>query len=384
MANCSSITIVTKQTSSSSKMQDLHGLKLQHWCSEVMVESNSISVHHQNQPSNMESPEPPFQETYKSLLDETKPAPDNDVVGTIEERELPLIDLSRLNSGEEEREDCKREIAAASKEWGFFQVVNHGISRDILEQMRREQAKAFKRPFREKVNDEGLNFSAGCYRWGTPSPTCLGQLSWSEAFHVPLADVSGLDGLTSTLISSTMEQFARTASDLAQKLAEILAEKIGHKSTFFKEHCLPSTCYLRLNRYPPCPISPEVFGLMPHTDSDFLTILHQDEIGGLQLVKDGKWIAVKPNQEALIINIGDLFQAWSNGDYRSVEHRVMTNKLVERFSTAYFLCPSYDTLIQSCVEPSVYRRFSFGEFRKQVQEDVRRFGHKIGLPRFLV
>lgn len=105
-----------------------------------------------------------------------------------------------------------------------------------------------------------------------------------------------------------MEQFARTASDLAQKLAEILAEKIGHNSTFFKENCLPSTCYLRLNRYPPCPISPKVFGLMPHTDSDFLTILHQDEIGGLQLVKDGKWIAVKPNQEALIINIGDLFQ----------------------------------------------------------------------------
>lgn len=110
------------------------------------------------------------------------------------------------------------------------------------------------------------------------------------------------------VFSSTMEQFATTVSDLAQKLAEILAEKMGHKSVFFKENCLSSTCYLRMNRYPPCPISPEAFGLMPHTDSDFLTILHQDQIGGLQLVKDGKWIAVKPNQEALIINIGDLFQ----------------------------------------------------------------------------
>lgn len=107
-----------------------------------------------------------------------------------------------------------------------------------------------------------------------------------------------------------MEQFATTVSDLAQKLAEILAEKMGHKSTFFKEYCLPSTCYLRLNRYPPCPISPEAFGLMPHTDSDFLTILYQDQVGGLQLVKDGKRIAVKPNQEALIINIGDLFQVF--------------------------------------------------------------------------
>lgn len=105
-----------------------------------------------------------------------------------------------------------------------------------------------------------------------------------------------------------MEQFATTVSSLALKLAEILAEKLGHKSTFFHENCLPSTCYLRMNRYPPCPIPSEVFGLMPHTDSDFLTILHQDQVGGLQLVKDDRWIAVKPNSEALIINIGDLFQ----------------------------------------------------------------------------
>ena len=77
-------------------------------------------------------------------------------------------------------------------------------------------------------------------------------------------------------------------------------------------------------------------------------------------------------------------QAWSNGVYRSVEHRVVTNKLVERFSTAYIFCPSYDTMIQSCAEPSIYKSFSFGEFRKQVQEDVKRFGNKIGLPRFLV
>jgi gibberellin 2-oxidase len=49
---------------------------------------------------------------------------------------------------------------------------------------------------------------------------------------------------------------------------------------------------------------------MPHTDSDFITILYQDQVGGLQLVKDKKWIAVKPNPNALIINIGDLFQVF--------------------------------------------------------------------------
>lgn len=89
-----------------------------------------------------------------------------------------------------------------------------------------------------------------------------------------------------------------------------------------------------------------------------------------------------------ILQCSDLFslhlsgQAWSNDVYKSVEHKVMTNGKVERYSVAYFLCPSYDSLIGSCREPSVYRKFTFGEYRKQVQEDVKRNGQKVGLPRF--
>lgn len=332
------------------------------------------------------SHDPPFKEQYKSLLNKaphTGPryAYDCDLF-IVQECELPLIDLDQLNSDELAREKCKRDLARASQEWGFFQVLNHGISREILDKMRSEQIKVFKKPFHEKMNENGCGLLAGSYRWGTPSATCLKQLSWSEAFHVPLNVISGLGGRSS--LSSTMEKFAKTMSELAHKLAEILAENMGHKSTFFRQTCLPSTCYLRMNRYPPCPISPQVFGLMPHTDSDFITVLHQDQIGGLQLVKDGKWISVKPNPDALIINIGDLFQAWSNGVYKSVEHRVVTNMLKERYSVAFFLCPSYETTIKSCVDPSIYRKFSFREYREQVQEDVKKFGYKVGLTRFLV
>ncbi|KAL3377484.1 hypothetical protein AABB24_003739 [Solanum stoloniferum] len=336
-----------------------------------------------------ESADPPFEETYKKLFDEirigkaTSKMRNYQNLFVVEECELPLIDLEQLKGREFEREECKKKIAQASQEWGFFQVVNHGISQDVLLKMRKEQMKLFKKPFHEKMNDKQLNFSAGSYRWGTPSATCLQQLSWSEAFHVPLTDISNSIHHPTTL-SSTMEQFATTVSELAHNLARILSERMGYKSKYFREACLPHTCYVRMNRYPACPISPQVFGLMPHTDSDFLTILHQDEIGGLQLVRDGKWICVKPNPEALIINIGDLFQAWSNGVYKSVEHRVVTNKAKERFSTAFFLCPSYDTEIRSCFEPSVYKRFTFREFRQQVQEDVKKYGYKVGLPRFLV
>jgi isopenicillin N synthase-like dioxygenase len=70
--------------------------------------------------------------------------------------------------------------------------------------------------------------------------------------------------------------------------------------------------------------------------------------------------------------------------YKSVEHRVMANRTTERYSIAYFLCPSYDSLIASCTEPSIYRKFTFGEYRSQVQEDVKTTGYKVGLPRYLL
>ncbi|GAA0184674.1 oxygenase [Lithospermum erythrorhizon] len=327
--------------------------------------------------------DPPLEETYKNLLK-------NELGGSspmsvqeqiiVEARELPLIDLNKLRSGEKEREECKREIAKASEEWGFFQVLNHGIPRNLLVEMREEQEKLFRKPFIEKLNDK--NLLDGSYWWGTSSANCLAhQFSWSEAFHLPLSHIYDSGCLTS--ISSTMEQYASKVSELAQQFAEILTENIGQDPSYIKQMCLPNTCYLRMNRYPSCPLPQEVTGLMPHTDSDFLTILHQDEIGGLQLFKDGKWVAVKPYDGALIINIGDLFQAWSNDVYKSVEHRVVVNKWSERFSMAYFLCPTHDTIIESFVKPSVYRRFSFREYRQQVQEDVKKFGCKIGLPKFL-
>ena len=109
-----------------------------------------------------------------------------------------------------------------------------------------------------------------------------------------------------------MEKFAKTARGLAKTLVEILADNLGviKSGTYFQENCPPCSSYLRMNRYPPCPYSSSkmVYGLIPHTDSDFLSVVYQDQVGGLQLFKDGRWIAVKPNPNALVINIGDLFQ----------------------------------------------------------------------------
>lgn len=108
----------------------------------------------------------------------------------------------------------------------------------------------------------------------------------------------------------SIEELAVSLSSLAHLLVGVLAEELGVDGAYFERNCNRETCYLRLNRYPLCPVPGGLFGLVPHTDSDFLTILCQDEVGGLQLMKDGRWITVKPNPSALVVNIGDLFQVY--------------------------------------------------------------------------
>ncbi|KAJ4974085.1 hypothetical protein NE237_007259 [Protea cynaroides] len=331
--------------------------------------------------------DPPLLDQYGKLLrrhEENQVSQCNDhLCEIIGECELPLIDLSGLrNCNGDERRACVAAIVRASSEWGFFQVVNHGINPEFLGEMRREQMKVFQTPFERKASCGLLNNS---YRWGNPTATSLKHFFWSEAFHIPLTKISddACYGEFSTL-REVLEKLTAEMSKLAQLLAGVLTENLGQSNGILQKICTENTNFLRLNHYPKCPISQEICGIMPHTDSDFLTIVYQDQVGGLQLLKDSKWVAVKPNRDALIVNIGDLFQVWSNNQYKSVEHKVMTNGRVERYSIAYLLCPSYDSLIESYKEPSIYKKFTFGEYRKQVQADVQKIGHKVGLPRVLL
>ena len=137
--------------------------------------------------------EPPFEETYKTLLQNsltTMEVKDIDKLDIIEDCNLPLVNLIHLRSNDQlERESCIQEIVDASRNWGFFQVVNHGISVQVLEGLKIEQKKVFQQPFEKKIQNNFLNLSSNSYRWGNPKATCLNQLSWSEAFHVSIADL---------------------------------------------------------------------------------------------------------------------------------------------------------------------------------------------------
>ncbi|XP_065860296.1 gibberellin 2-beta-dioxygenase 8-like [Euphorbia lathyris] len=324
--------------------------------------------------------DPPFEEYYEVLIKNSIAQAKDENVFVAEECELPLFDMESLLT----KQNCIKEVGKAASEWGFFQVKNHGIPQETLEAMQYQQRKVFYEPFNRKSQGGFLNLPANSYRWGNPKATSLYQLSWFEAFHVPFSNISKMHDYQG--LRSTIQTFGEKAGALAEGLAEILARNMEIEANFFKENCRPNDSYVRMNRYPKCdfPLSSKVYGLLPHTDSGFLTILYQDKTSGLQLKKGEKWMSVPPNPDALIVNVGDLFQAITNDIYKSVKHRVIVPQNVDRFSVAYFYSPSSDATIESRIKPTLYRKFSFREYKQKIQDDIDATGDKVGLSRFLL
>ncbi|OMO60263.1 Oxoglutarate/iron-dependent dioxygenase [Corchorus capsularis] len=138
---------------------------------------------------------------------------------------------------------------------------------------------------------------------------------------------------------------------------------------------------LQANYYPPCPDPELTLGLNVHTDICALTIVRPSEgVNGLQIIKDGKWVAVESIPNSFVINLGDQIQVLSNGRYKSVHHRVVTNKTQKRVSVATFYSPRSEAIIGPIEElideqnPALYRNYHYSEFLEEFfkQEGTRR------------
>ncbi|KAI5058117.1 hypothetical protein GOP47_0026287 [Adiantum capillus-veneris] len=268
---------------------------------------------------------------------------------------IPVIDLSRFSNGDEA--GLIADVGSACEEWGFFQVVNHAIPLTVIHNLK-EAAKAFfALPLEQKLQIKRSFENPLGYN---DSELTKNVRDWKEVFDMAVegslelpADFHGDDLQTrSTLnqwprsmpqLREAIEEYISSAKELAFTLLHLIAQSLGLLANHFDDQFLGSkVVHLRLNHYSVCPAPKLALGAGGHKDMGALTVLLQDDVGGLEVKrKDGEWIPVKPNPTAPVINVGDLMQVYSNDKYQSVEHRVVVIKNVNRYSFPLFFNPAH-------------------------------------------
>ncbi|KAM1115314.1 hypothetical protein TB2_038399 [Malus domestica] len=319
---------------------------------------------------------------FRSHTDSTQAADLDDQLNPVHDLEdpIPLVDLQSLKLGE------------ACEFWGIFRLVDHGVPPTLLTQLEEHAKAVFSLPFESK---QSLITSPLSYFWGTPALTPSGaalstkgtstpqNINWVEGLNVPLAQLSQFqtDNPTVASFSLVLEEYGKHLARLATTIFEAMVKSLGLDPIESKSHLSNSTGVVRVYRYPPhCSnsASASAWGMDVHTDSSVLSILNQDDVGGLEVLKDTEWFNVNPIPSTLVVNLGDMMQAISDDKYKSVKHRVKVNRSKERISICYFVFPGEGSVIRS----SNYKPFTYSDFQKEVQKDLKTVGYKVGLERF--
>ncbi|CAJ2659497.1 unnamed protein product [Trifolium pratense] len=262
--------------------------------------------------------------------------------------EIPIIDMKKLLSSEYGSSELSK-LHLACKDWGFFQVVNHGVSSSLVEKVKLETQDFFNLPMSEKKKF-----------WQTPQHMeGFGQafvmsdeqkLDWADIFFMStLPKHSRMSHLFPKLPLPIRDTFELYSMEL-QKLSMIIVEYMG-KALKMDENEMrmlfeDGVQSMRMNYYPPCPQPEKVIGLTKHSDPVGVTILLQlNEVEGLQIKKNCMWLPIKPLPNAFIVNIGDMLEIITNGIYRSIEHRAIVNSEKERLSIATFYSINQESIL---------------------------------------
>lgn len=280
------------------------------------------------------------------------------VTRAVSRADVPVIDIGPLRDDTDAKR-VARELDWAATEVGFIYVANHGVSAELMESARRVALEFFRapedsklqvssnmhhhgylKPGATKMYDDARVDLKESYNWGvelnTSAPVdnpLLGPNPWPEFLPELKAAVYPYFEASSKCAIQLLRAFA-IALDLPQDTFIKLVDRPVSRGS--------------LQYYPPQPADAdeEQFGVAPHTDFGVLTVLRQDEVGGLEIQGlDGEWLAVPPIPGTFVVNVGDLLERWTNGHYRSTPHRVINSSGRERLSLVTAFDPNYETLI---------------------------------------
>ncbi|XP_078179066.1 gibberellin 2-beta-dioxygenase 8-like isoform X2 [Carex rostrata] len=253
--------------------------------------------------------------------------------------QVPLLDLQHLDPNL---------LSQSCQNLGLFRLTNHGVPPGLSARLFALASEILSRPFESKIAE----FSDGAvkYFWGTPAVTLsVKEVNWLEGLHVSLGRLASAAsesefGDFRNLAVEYCEHMARISRTLFNTVANDLNLDAEQRAAYLSE----SNGMFRVYRYPICPNPSGYLGMEAHTDSSVLTILNEDDVGGLQVLHENAWFNVVPVPGTLIVNLGDLMQE--------------------------------DNVLRS----STYRQFTLKEFRAQVQEDITKTGSKVGLKQFKI
>ncbi|OWM85123.1 1-aminocyclopropane-1-carboxylate oxidase 5 [Punica granatum] len=293
---------------------------------------------------------------------------------------IPVIDFSKLNGAK--RAQTMAQVANVCEEWGFFQLVNHGIPEELLERVKKvasecyklEREENFKKSTPVKMLTE-LVEKKKKKKNESEEEERIENVDWEDVFtlfdHTEWA-------VNTPGFKETMVEYRAELKKLAEKVMEVMDENLGLPKGFIKKAFNGSGEAFfgtKVSHYPPCPHPELVNGLRAHTDAGGVILLFQDDkVGGLQILKDGQWIDVQPLPNAIVVNTGDQVEVLSNGRYKSVWHRVQANPNGNRRSIASFYNPSLKATIAPAPElmeraeqeknhnSSSYPKFVFGDY----------------------
>ncbi|GMI73590.1 ARABIDOPSIS THALIANA GIBBERELLIN 20-OXIDASE 1, gibberellin 20 oxidase 1, GA REQUIRING 5 [Hibiscus trionum] len=300
---------------------------------------------------------------------------------------IPTIDVGALLCGGDPLAVSKAAEAVneACKKHGFFLVVNHGVDSGLTDRAHQYMDVFFGLQLSEK--QKALRKVGESYGYAS---SFVGRFSsklpWKETLSFRFCpDTRNIVehymvnrmGEDFRDFGRIYQEYCEAMNKLSLQLMELLGISLGLDQAYFKNFFQENDSILRLNHYPPCQKPNSTLGTGPHSDPTSLTILHQDQVGGLQVFTDEKWHSIAPIPGAFVVNIGDTFMALSNGIYKSCLHRAVVNNRSVRRSLAFFLCPEMDKpvtpaagLVQAA-NPRRYPDFTWANLLEFTQRHYR-------------
>jgi isopenicillin N synthase-like dioxygenase len=318
--------------------------------------------------------------------------------------QVPIIDITelRVDSAAPQARPAVDSIAEACGSWGFFQVTNHGISQELIDRVWQQTQGLFALPIASKMSVlRSRDNPWGFYH----NELTKNQRDKKQVFDFTCEGTDPIYGQTNRwpvdqqAFKATMQEYFEACTQLSLQLLEAfcigldLPAKFMH-ADFSSNH----TGFLRLNYYPvhdPIEGAPDDhqevadLGVHHHTDAGALTVLIQDEIGGLQVHRDGYWYDIPPTPGAIVINTGDMMQVWSNDVYHAPVHRVLAMDAHDRYSLPFFFNPAADARVSPLPSvaneqnPSRYKPIEWGRFRgKRSDGDYADYGTEVQISQF--